>query len=466
MKPEQKSLVNYDLVYGHIIASVVFVAIVFLAGMLYSLQFLYIYPFPGIEWLSPGRVRALHTNGAVYGFIVNGFTAALYWAVPRLSGHKVLNEKYLGWFMFIALQAAVLATAIGLLHGDMQAIPWGETPWYVDPFVVIWLLLALVQFTYPIYLHAAERPLYAANWYFIAGFVWIPMVYIMGNYIPVFFVPGIAGAAVTGTWIHDAVGLYVTPIGWGLCYYFIPIILKKPVWSHSLSLLGFWGLAFFYPLQGVHHYLWSPIPMYAQYAAVLSTIVLELAVVSVIVNFMMTLKGRAEALKESIALRWVFIGIVNYAITCFQCAIQVLLTTQKVIHYTDWVVGHAHLIMFGTFGFWILGFISYLWPKVTHSEVYSKSLDEWAFWLILIGIELMWIDLLAAGLIQGFTWWSLSPWMDSIRYSFPFWIVRTISGAAMTLGLILYLYNFYMTGKKKTVSLIHSQEAGATGGVR
>lgn len=206
--------------------------------------------------------------------------------------------------------------------------------------------------------------------------------------------------------------------------------------------------------------------MYAQYAAVLSTIVLELAVVSVIVNFMMTLKGRAEALKESIALRWVFIGIVNYAITCFQCAIQVLLTTQKVIHYTDWVVGHAHLIMFGTFGFWILGFISYLWPKVTHSEVYSKSLDEWAFWLILIGIELMWIDLLAAGLIQGFTWWSLSPWMDSIRYSFPFWIVRTISGAAMTLGLILYLYNFYMTGKKKTVSLIHSQEAGATGGVR
>jgi cytochrome c oxidase cbb3-type subunit 1 len=462
MKHENESLVNEDLIYAHLIASVVIVAIVFLAGLLYSMQFLYIYPFPGISFLSPGRLRSVHTNGAVYGFIVNGFTAALYWAVPRLTGKKVFNEKYVGWFMFIALQAAVLGTVFGLLHGDAQAIPWGETPWYIDPFVVVWLLVSLAQFTVPIYKHAIEKALYAANWYIIAGLVWIPMVYIMGNYFPTFFVPGIAGAAITGTWIHDAVGLYVTPIGWGLCYYFIPVILKKPVWSHSLSLLGFWGLAFFYPLQGVHHYLWTPIPMYAQYAAVLSTVALELAVVSVIVNFMMTLKGRAEALKDSIPLRWIYIGIVNYAITCFQCAIQVLLTTQKVIHFTDWVVGHAHLIMFGTFGFWILGFISYLWPKVTHRQSYSKAAEEWAFWLILVGIELMWIDLLAAGLVQGFMWWSLSPWMDSIRYSFPFWIVRAISGVLMSAGLTFYIYNFYMTARNKTVSIIQAQQAGGS----
>ena len=462
---ELDSLINYNLIKAHLIASLVFLAIVFLAGMLYACQFIYIFPFPGIEYLSPGRLRLLHTNGAVYGFIVNGFTGALYWAVPRLTGKRVMNEKYVGWFMFVALQAAVLATAVGLLLGHAQAIEWGETPVYVDPFVVVWLLLSLVQFSTPIYKHANEKPLYAANWYMIAGLVWVPMVYIMGNYVPAFFVPGVAGAAITGTWIHDAVGLYVTPIGWGLLYYFVPVILKKPVWSHALSLLGFWGLAFFYPLQGVHHFLWSPIPMYAQYAAVLSTIVLELAVVSVIVNFMMTLKGRGEALKESIPLRWIFIGIVNYAITCFQCAIQVLLTTQKVIHFTDWVVGHAHLIMFGTFGFWILGFIAYLWPKVTHSQTYSKSLDEWSFWLLLIGMEIMWVDLLAAGLMEGFTWWSLNPWMDSVRFAFPFWIVRALCGTMMSIGLICYLYNFYMTGRKKTISLVQSVEMGTVGGI-
>ncbi len=461
MSQERSDLINYNLVYAHCMASVIYLGIVFIVGVLYSLQFIGHYPLGGIEIFSPGRLRMLHTNGAVYAFIVNGFTAALHWAVPRLTGHKVFGGKPIGWFSFWALQGAILATVVGLLAGHAQAIEWGETPIYVDPFVVVWLLLTLVVFVTPIYKYASQKALYAANWYLIAGFVWVPMVYIMGNYIPQFFVPGVAGAAITGTWIHDAVGLYVTPIGWGLMYYFVPVLLRKPVWSHALSLLGFWGLAFFYPLQGVHHYLWSPIPMYAQYAAVFSTVVLELAVVSVIVNFLMTLRGNAEALKHSMPTRWLFIGIINYAITCLQCAFQVLLTTQKVIHFTDWVVGHAHLIMFGTFGFWILGFISYLWPKVRGVETsYSRALDEWAFWLIMIGMELMWVDLISAGLVQGFNWWGLNPWMESVRYSIPFWFVRTLSGLLMTAGYFAYAYNFFMTGKKAPVGSYQPQASG------
>jgi cytochrome c oxidase cbb3-type subunit 1 len=67
-------------------------------------------------------------------------------------------------------------------------------------------------------------------------------------------VAGTSAGAIGGLFIHDLVGLFVTPLGWGLMYYFVPIMLKKPIWSHGLSLVGFWGLAFFYPLQGIHHY--------------------------------------------------------------------------------------------------------------------------------------------------------------------------------------------------------------------
>jgi len=456
---EREELVSRPLVIAHIIAALVYFGIVILAGFSYSLQFLGHYPFPGISFFSPGRVRMLHTNGAVYGFITNGYAAGLYWAIPRLTGFRVLNEKILGWFMFWALQAAILATAVGLLAGYAQAIEWGETPIFVDPFVVIWLILAFFQFATPMYKYGKSKALYVSNWYFISGLVWIPMVYIMGNYIPQFFVPGVAGAAITGTWIHDAVGLYVTPIGWGLMYYFVPLILKKPVWSHALSILGFWGLAFFYPMQGVHHFLWSPIPMYAQYAAVFSTLALELAVVTVIVNFFMTLRGSGEALKHSIPLRWMMVGIVNYGITCAQCAVQVLLTTQKVIHFTDWVVGHSHLVMFGVFGFWIFGAISYLWPKLMGTEDYSVTINEWAFWLITIGMELMWLVLISGGLIQGFTWWGLNPWMDSVRFSIPFWFVRSLTGVMIIVGFLLYVYNIYMTSKKVPSRVLSPQGA-------
>ena len=44
-----------------------------------------------------------------------------------------------------------------------------------------------------------------------------------------------AFGAVGGLFIHDLVGLFVTPLGWGLMYYFVPILLRKPIWSLGWS---------------------------------------------------------------------------------------------------------------------------------------------------------------------------------------------------------------------------------------
>ena len=43
---------------------------------------------PGIEWLSPGRVRMVHTNMAAYGFIANAFIAGMLFAIPRLTARS------------------------------------------------------------------------------------------------------------------------------------------------------------------------------------------------------------------------------------------------------------------------------------------------------------------------------------------------------------------------------------------
>ena len=85
---------------------------------------------------------------------------------------------------------------------------------------------------------------------------------------------------------------------------------------------------------------------------------------TVLVNFFGTLHGRSEAMRGNLAIRWFYTGMIMYALTCLQCAFQVTLTFQKVIHFTDWVVGHAHMVMFGVFGFWIFGMFVELWPRV------------------------------------------------------------------------------------------------------
>src|SRR6266481_858026 len=93
-----------------------FLVVSMLAGLLYSLQFHNAYPFPGVEFLSPGRVRIVHTNGVAFGFIVNVYLGALYWVVPRLTKRRVLSDR-LGWLIFWVYLCTVLWAVVGILTG-------------------------------------------------------------------------------------------------------------------------------------------------------------------------------------------------------------------------------------------------------------------------------------------------------------------------------------------------------------
>jgi cytochrome c oxidase cbb3-type subunit 1 len=228
-------------------------------------------------------------------------------------------------------------------------------------------------------------------------------------------------------------------------YYFVPIILQRPVWSHGLSLVGFWGLAFFYPLTGIHHFLYTPIPMFLQYGAVVSTIAVEMVVTTVLINFIGTVVKSGARPFNSLPLRWFFTGMVFYFLTCLQCAMQVTLTFQALIHFTDWVVGHAHMVMFGVFGFWIVGMMIYLVPRLLGAPWHSPSLNEWQFRLTVGGLLVMVVDLIIAGLFQGYSWGALQPWEDSIRVSLPFWWVRVVAGLVIIIGQGCFLVNLYQT---------------------
>jgi cytochrome c oxidase cbb3-type subunit 1 len=455
MEPKP-SLVEERLVKAHLIAAAGFILVVVATGLLYSLQFLGRYPFPGIEFLSPGRVRMVHTNAIAYGWLLNGLLAGAYWATPRLSGQPIFSRR-LGWLIFWVLQTLVLTAALGILGGYAQGVEWGETPTFVDPFVTVGLILIAANFLLPVLKENRSEPLYVSRWYFTGAVVWVVLVYSMGNFIPQYFVPGAAGAAIVGNFIHDLVGLLVTPFGWGLMYYFVPVILKKPVWSHTLSLMGFWGLAFFYPMQGLHHFMWSPIPMHVQYSAVVATIGIEVVVTTVLANFLLTLRGKGDYLRTNYPIRWFYTGMIFYWITCFQCAIQVTLAAQKLIHFTDWVVGHAHLVMFGVFSFWIIGVATELWPRLTGREWYSQRLHAWAYWLCTLGLALMFIVLTIAGVVQGATWWGLSPFIDSVLFSVPFWWVRTFTGIMITAGILAFLYNLWRTARSAPVLAVEAK---------
>jgi cytochrome c oxidase cbb3-type subunit 1 len=104
--------------------------------------------------------------------------------------------------------------------------------------------------------------------------------------------------------------------------------------------------------------------------------------------------------------------------------------------------------MFGVFGFWLLGAIDYLWPRLVGREWYSDILRGWHFWMTVFGLVLMFLSLTAAGVIQGYLWKSLALWEDSIIASFPYWTIRTYSGVAIIAAQFLLFYNMWMTSRR------------------
>ena len=455
-----ESVVDYRIVQMHFIIAIAFLMVVLLAGLSYSLQFLQKYPFPGVSFLAPGRMRMVHTTGVAYAWLANGMFATLYYMIPKLTGHRVLSSK-LSYLIFYVYNGLILANVLMILGGYAQGLEWAETPKLLDPFITLGVLLLVINLITPI-VKARAKKMYVSLWYISAGLIWTPVIYIMGNFLPEYIFPGTAGATISSMYIHDLVGLFVTPIGIAMAYYLLPVAMKKPLYSHALSIIGFWGLAFFYPMNSAHHYLFSPIPMWTQYASIVASIGVHVVVYTVVFNLIATVASDWKQLVDNPPIRWIFFGTIAYLITCIQCAVQVTLSFQTIIHFTDWVVGHSHFVLFGVFSFWITGWMYYLLPRIWRTEIFSDSLARWHFWLTALGISIMQIDLLAAGVMQGNMWKSLAPFIDSVAASVPFWWVRTFSGIMILAGEGCFIVNIYLTWQESRQSGVNqAQPVGA-----
>ncbi len=64
-----------------------------------------------------------------------------------------------------------------------------------------------------------------------------------------------------------------------------------PLYSHKLSMIGFWSLAFIYVWTGAHHMIHGPISQWLQTIAIFFSVMLLIPVWTVVYNFFATMKG-------------------------------------------------------------------------------------------------------------------------------------------------------------------------------
>src|ERR1700704_5216587 len=427
--------VEYDLIRAHVFASLVTLVISALFGILVATKFTFPEFLGGHGWLTWGRLRYNHTQGIFFGWLGNAFLAFFYYVVPRLANRPVLSRR-LGWVLFWIWNGAVVIPGWVLVAaGFSQPLEWAEFPLVVDAFVVLAFVLMVFEFVLP-FLKARLSDLYVSAWYIIGGIIFTMMAYPVGNLVPE-LVPGARGAAFSGLWIHDAVGLFVTPFAAAIAYYVIPATTRRPIFSHFLSMVGFWLLFFTYPLNGTHHYVYSAIPMAAQKGAIVASAYLGMDVILVVTNLLLSLRGSSGTVSKDVPLRFVWFGVVAYLVVSLQGSIQALMPVNRFIHFTDWVIGHSHFAMIGFASFIALGGIAHLWQRIPGTR-YNERTMNWSFWLLAAGLTLMVADLTIAGLVEGQVWASSAPWIESVRAVASYWLVRTFSGLPILAGLGLF----------------------------
>lgn len=422
-------------------------------GLIASLQFSAPDALSGVAQLSFGRIRPVHINTILVGWLSMGYVACYFYLIPILVRREGLWSELMGNITCVIWNVILLLGVLAIANGDTEAREYAELAltWRVNGYpiqVADWAVLAgLIMVSVNCWLTlmtGSEKKWYVSLWYIMGSLFWFPIVWIIGNRAFV-ALDGLNDAIAGWFYGHNILGMWFTVGGVGIMYYLIPRFTGNPLYSHTLSMIGFWTIAMFYAPTGTHHILQSPVPEWLKSVAVISSVFLLVPVFTVLTNFFMTLKGKWGSSSEHIALRFAIAGGFAYLLTCIQGPFQATRFINWYLHFSNWVVGHAHMALLATFSFFVFAASYYIIPKLFKRKMFSKRLAIMHFWLSLLGWIIMMIALTIAGLVQAAGWHFAVPVDQWVIEMVPYWLLRSLSGVMIVAGQVLYAYNMYKT---------------------
>lgn len=446
-------------------------------GMLGGLYAAFELVFPKVlnigPWFNFGRVRPLHTNAVIFAFVGNGIFMGYYYSLQRLLKSRMWSDK-LSNIHFWGWQLIIVAAAITLPLGITTGKEYAELEWPIDiAITVIWVVFGWNMFA--TILKRRERHLYVAIWFYIATFVTVAVLHIVNSIeIPVNFLKsypvyaGVQDALVQWWYGHNAVAFFLTTPYLGLMYYFMPKAANRPVYSYKLSIIHFWALIFLYIWAGPHHLLYTALPNWAQSLGIVFSFMLIFPSWGGMINGLLTLRGAWDKVRDDVILKFMVVAVTAYGMATFEGPMLSLKTINAVSHFTDWTIAHVHVGGLGWNGMLTFGILYWLIPRIFKTELYSKKLANFHFWIATLGILFWVIPMYWAGFMQSSMWKQFTPsgqlkyqFLETVNFMKPFYAVRGFGGLLFVTGAIVMMYNLFKTIAKGKIVANEQAEAPA-----
>lgn len=424
----------------------------------------YLFPdyFSG-EYVHFGRVRPVHVGTVTLLWLLSADVGLLYYFVPRLCGISIWSPT-MAYISGILWWTSLIIGVYSYPFGTNFGWEYAELPNWVSLIpvklmtTIAWTLVVINLFM-TIAFRKFEK-MYVSLWYTMGTLIWTTFTFLAGSY-GINWVPGgISRVNVNFFYVHNLVGLIFTPMGLAAAYYFLPKLANTPIYSHRLSMIGFWSIAFVYAWIGAHHIIHGPMSQWLQTTSIVFSLWLFIPVWTVVTNLFATLQGEWQKYSQSAPIRFLMMGNLFYLLTCVQGPLMALRNINEITSKTDWVIGHSHISLYGTFTFFAIAGIYQAIPVITKKPLWSKRLANWHFNLNLLGSVPFLLALWVGGFWQGMLWatWAngtsyaefhnnltLLSFLDTIVEMRSFWIMRAIGGVIILFANFLFAVNIFNT---------------------
>jgi cytochrome c oxidase cbb3-type subunit 1 len=455
---DETAYMDEPIRYG-VIATVFWGVVGFLVGVVIAVQL----AFPDLNFeplLNFGRVRPLHTSAVIFAFGGNALIATSFYVVQRTCRARLFGGD-LVWFVFWGYQFFIILAATGYLLGITQSREYAEPEWYVDLWLTIVWVVYLIVFMGTL-LKRKEPHIYVANWFYLSFIITIAMLHVINNLaIPVSIVGSKSYSAFSGVqdavtqwWYgHNAVAFFLTIPFLAMMYYFVPKQVNRPIYSYRLSIVHFWSIIFLYIWAGPHHLHYTAVPDWAQTLGMVFSIMLWMPSWGGMINGLMTLSGRWDAIRTDPIVRLMVAAIAFYGMATFEGPMLSIKSVNSLSHYTDWTIAHVHAGALGWNGMITFAAVYFLAPKLWGRErLYSIRMVNWHFWLATLGIVLYASSMWVSGIMQGLMWreydeqgFLVYSFAETVAAMHPYYVMRVTGGLFYLAGGFVMAWNVYQT---------------------
>jgi nitric oxide reductase subunit B len=440
-------------------AAIALFAAQILFGLIMGLQYVIgDFLFPAIPF---NVARMVHTNALIV-WLLMGFMGAAYYLVPE-EAERDLIAPWLAKLMFWIFLVAAALTVVGYLFVPYaglakltgnELLPTMGREFLEQPTITkVGIVIVALAFLFNIGGTILKGRKTVVNLVLLIGLVGLAVFFLFAFYNPTnlvldkFFWWWVVHLWVEGVWelilgsILAFVLIKTTGVDREVVEKWLYVIIAMTL------ITGIIGTG--------HHYYWIGTPAYWQWWGSIFSAMEPIPFFMMTVFAFNMVNRRRRNHPNKAAMLWAL----GTAVMAFLGAgvwgfLHTLSPVNFYTHGTQITAAHGHMAFYGAYVMIVLAIISYAMPILSGREANSQRsqvLEMWSFWLMTVSMVFITLFLTAAGILQVYLQrFSEAPMQFMLvqdKIAIFYWL-RELTGLVFLIGLILYIWSFFVANKE------------------